>query len=67
MFIAPKSVVDDYCSWVFPILEEVEDKINVDDYPRVFGLISEAIFNVWIEYNNLKFKECPVYYLGNNL
>ena len=37
------------------------------EYPRVFGLISEAIFNVWIEKNGLNVKECPVYYLGNDL
>ena len=67
MFIAPKSIVNDYCSWVFPILEEVENRINVDEYPRVFGLISEAIFNVWIEYHHLKIKETPLYFLGGKL
>ena len=67
MFIAPKNIVNSYCSWVFPILEEVESKIDVEEYPRVFGLISEAIFNVWIEYNQLKVKECDIYYLGNKL
>ena len=67
MFIAPKDIVNEYCSWVFPILEEIESKINPDDYPRVFGLISEAIFNVWIEYNNLNAKEVPIYYLGGKL
>lgn len=39
----------------------------MEEYPRVFGLISEAIFNVWIEKNRLKVKECPVYFLGNGL
>lgn len=67
MFIAPKNIVKEYCSWVFPILEEVENRINVDEYPRVFGLISEAIFNVWIEYHHLKIKEVPLYFLGNKL
>ena len=67
MFIAKKEVIDPYCDWVFPILEEVEKRINVDEYPRVFGLISEAIFNVWIEYNHLKIKEVPLFYLGNEL
>ena len=67
MFIARKEVIDPYCEWVFPILEEVENRINVDEYPRVFGLISEAIFNVWIVYNKLNIKEVPIYYLGNDL
>ena len=67
MFIARKEVIDPYCDWVFPILEGVEKRINVEEYPRVFGLISEAIFNVWIEYNHLKIKEVPLFYLGNDL
>ena len=67
MFIARKEVIDPYCEWVFPILEEVENRIDVEEYPRVFGLISEAIFNVWIVYNKLNIKEVPIYYLGNDL
>lgn len=67
MFIAKKELINNYCEWVFPILESVESRINVDEYPRVFGLISEAIFNVWIEYNHLKIKECKIKYLGNKL
>lgn len=67
MFITRKELLNSYCNWVFPILEEVENRINVEEYPRVFGLISEAIFNVWIEYNQLKIKEIPIYYLGNKL
>ncbi len=67
MFIAPKETVNEYCSWVFPILEAIENKINIDEFPRVFGLISEAIFNVWITYNKLTIKECKVRYLGNSL
>ena len=45
----------------------MENRINVEENPRVFGLISEAIFNVWIEYNKLNIKEVPVHYLGNEL
>lgn len=67
MFIAKKELIKDYCEWVFPILESVENKINVEEYPRVFGLISEAIFNVWIEHNKLTIKECNIKYLGNKL
>ena len=67
MFITSKEIVEDYCSWIFPILAEVENRIDVEEYPRVFGLISEAIFNVWIEYNKLSIKEVPIYYLGNDL
>ena len=67
MFIAKKEIISPYCEWVFPLLEEVENRIDVEEYPRVFGLITEAIFNVWIEYNKLNIKEVPIYYLGNDL
>ena len=59
--------MNNYCSWVFPILKKVENKINVEEYPRVFGLITEAIFNVWIDYNDLKVKEHGIYYYGTDL
>ena len=67
MFIASKEITDEYCSWLFSILEEVESCINIEDYPRVFGLISEVILNVWVEYNNLKVKECNIHYIGFKL
>lgn len=67
MFIADKKLVDEYCSWIFPILQEVESRIDLNNYPRVLGMISEAIFNVWIEYHDLKVKELDVDYLGFSL
>lgn len=67
MFIADKELIDEYCTWVFRILQEVESRIDLNDYPRVLGLISEAIFNVWIEYQNLNVKEIDVSYLGFSL
>lgn len=67
MFISNKELVDKYCSWIFPILQEVENRINIEDYPRALGIISEAIFNVWIKYHNLKVKELDIDYLGFSL
>ncbi len=67
MFIAKKEIVEEYCNWIFPILEEVENKIDIEKNPRVFGLISESIFNVWVEYKKLKIKERPLYYIGTKL
>lgn len=67
MFICDKKLADEYCRWVFSILREVENRINLDDYPRVLGLISEAILNVWVKHNDLKVKEVDVSYLGFSL
>lgn len=67
MFISNKKIFDDYYKWLFDILFEAEKYIdisNYDDYnKRVYGFLSERLFNVWIEKNkrNLKIKEMPVY------
>ena len=67
MFIAPKYLVDDYCNWIFPILEEIEKRVTIENYPRVLGLVSEAVFNVWIKKHNLNVKECNLKYTDNKL
>ena len=58
MFVASKALIDKYCEWLFMILGKVEDKVDLkvrSDYQkRVFGFLSERLFNVWIEKNNLK-------------
>ena len=42
MFVAKKEVYDSYCAWLFPILSELEKRVDVSDYDeyqsRVFGL-----------------------------
>lgn len=63
MFIMKKSLADDYCDWLFSILFELEKKIDVTKYDhfqaRLFGRVSELLLDVWIEKNNLKYKEVP--------
>lgn len=65
MFIASADLMREYCSWIFTILRKIEKKITFEEYPRVLGLISESLFNVWFESNDLKIKEVPIYYLGD--
>ena len=64
MFIAPKNIFDDYCGWLFNILFEVEKRINFEDYDnyqkRLFGFLSERLFNVYVHHNKLKYKEARV-------
>lgn len=56
MFIMPRSLVNDYCTWVFDILFELEKEIGdeidqLDDFQkRVYGRISEIAFNAWLEH-----------------
>lgn len=65
MFISSKKIFDDYYKWLFDILFELEKRVdisNYDDYnKRIFGFMSERLFNVWIIKNNINIKEVPVY------
>ena len=52
MFIMPKNLVDEYCSWLFPVLRETEnlDKSGMNQYQkRYVGAISEMMLDVWID------------------
>lgn len=64
MFIMRKEYFDSYCEWLFEILFELEKRIDISDYDnyqkRVFGFISERLFNVWLENKNLRISEVRV-------
>lgn len=65
MFVCEKKIIDDYCEWLFNILKKLElniDLNNRDEYQkRVFGFLSERLFNVWIDFNNIDVFECRVF------
>lgn len=66
MFIAKKKTFDEYYNWLFKILFELEKKVdlsNYDDYnKRIFGFMSERLFNVWLlKHKELRIKRMPVY------
>lgn len=64
MFIMKKEILNDYCTWLFDILFELEKRIDVTQYDqfhaRFFGRISELLLDVWINTNDLKYKEVKV-------
>ena len=53
MMIMEKSLLNDYCTWLFDILQDVFKKIDMTDYQsfakRYVGRISEILFNAWLE------------------
>ena len=64
MFIMKKEYFDNYCKWLFDILFELEKRCNPKEYDtfhaRYLGRISELLLDVWINTNNLQYKEIKV-------
>lgn len=64
MFIMKKEILDQYCSWLFDILFELEKRVKAKKYDsfhaRFYGRISELLLDVWIEKNKIKYKEIKV-------
>ena len=66
MFIMYHKEFNRLMNWLFTILFEFENRINIQNYTgyqkRVFGFLSERLITVWINRQNLKIKELPVIY-----
>ncbi len=67
MFIMRQEIFQDYCKWLFDILDECDKRINYNDYSneaiRTPGHLAERLFNIYLLYsqknNNYKIKELP--------
>lgn len=63
MMIMKRTQLDAYCSWLFPILEEAEKRIDTTRYDkynqRVYGFLGERLLDVWIQHNEVRFLELP--------
>lgn len=61
MFIMKREALHDYCDWLFPILFELEKRIDTSDYDdynkRVFGFIAERLLDVWLMNRNYTYAE----------
>ncbi|WP_421017317.1 DUF4422 domain-containing protein [Furfurilactobacillus cerevisiae] len=61
MFIMKRNLLNDYCTWLFDVLQKVENCTDVSDYDsyerRVYGFVSELLLDVWIDTNQYKYTE----------
>ena len=61
MMIMKKDILDDYCTWLFDILFELEKRFKDVKYDqfhsRFYGRVSERLLDVYINTNNLSYKE----------
>jgi lipopolysaccharide biosynthesis glycosyltransferase len=52
MFVMRSEIFQQYCHWVFPLLEELEKRIPLQHYGtqerRVLGYLAERLLNVWL-------------------
>lgn len=65
MFISDKKFIENYCSWLFTILFEVEKRIYISKYPyqqRVLGFMAERLLNLYLYKNNIEKAEMPILY-----
>ncbi len=64
MFIMRKELMDEYCTWLFDVLFEVENRLDISAYSendkRVFGFLSERMLDVWVETRKLQYIEVPI-------
>lgn len=70
MFIMTWHDFNAYCSWVFDILAKIEQLTDITHYKfiqgRIYGYMSERLFNVFLIANNFKTIERPVIYFNDN-
>lgn len=69
MFIMKKKLLNEYCTWLFDILFELEKRIDISKYDnfhsRFFGRVSELLLDVWINKNQIKYEEVKVIDMQN--
>ncbi|MFT9424781.1 MAG: DUF4422 domain-containing protein [Acetobacter syzygii] len=72
IFVFKRDLFLEYCAWVFPILEEVEKRIDTSGYnqqeKRVIGYLSERLFTAFIlkiraTHPHTRFKERPMVFI----
>ncbi|MCH4843199.1 DUF4422 domain-containing protein [Bifidobacterium pseudolongum] len=65
MFVMGRRLFNEYMTWLFGVLEEVERRIDTSAYDqynqRLLGFLSERLLTVWVKAGGLRVKCYPVY------
>ena len=60
MFISKREFLDEYCEWLFAVLEKMENIIDIegydDNHKRIFGYYAEILLNVYILHHKKRVK-----------
>ena len=63
MFVMRRDRLDAWCAWLFPVLSEVERRLDISGYDaynaRVFGFLAERLLDVWLETKGYTYHELP--------
>ena len=65
MFVMRREMLNSYCEWLFPILFEMIDRVDIsenwDDYSkRVIGFWAERLLTVWVLLSKVTIKELSI-------
>lgn len=64
MLIAPAAEFDAYCRWLFAVLTQVEQRVDMTGYTpyeqRLYGFLGERLLNVWVTHRGLRVCTMPV-------
>lgn len=70
MFIMKWTDFDSYCTWLFSLLERIENNTDISSYSkyqkRIYGFLAERLLNVWIYAENKVIIEKPIILLKDN-
>lgn len=65
MFIMERNKLNEYCNWLFSILELFVQRVDTTGYNcsqiRLCGYIGERLLNVWVHHNKYKVKFLDIY------
>ena len=63
MLVAKAEVFDEYCAWLFPVLKNIETRLDNTTYDafnaRWPGRISELLLDAWMDTNSITWTEMP--------